>query len=247
MKHSFKYVSKNDPHLKAVYNDAINLIKEVQKEVRSELTFQFKVVGSYARNMVTYDANSNIGYDLDFNLIINDDQEQYSAKQIKNTLQRAMNVVAKRHGYDYPEDSTRVLTLKCKDRKHSKILHSIDFALIKEYVDEDGDVQRVCIQFDKRKSRYIWCEQPNGEYDLPERIKLLKEEALWGELRKYYLEKKNKNENPNLHSRQLLSMAVNELLQKNGLLDEANDENAETYEMYQHTHTPGMYPTLIHL
>lgn len=241
MKHSFKYVSKSDPHLKAAHKDAINLIKEVQNEVRSQLTFQYESVGSYVRNMVTYDAKSNIGYDLDFNLIVNDDQNQYSAKQIKNALQRAMNAVAQKHGYDYPEDSTRVLTLKCKDREHSKIRHSIDFAIIKDHIDKDGDIRRVCIQFDKRKSRYIWCEQPSGEYDLPERIALLKEEELWDELREYYLEKKNMNEDPDLHSRQLFSMAVNELMQKNGLLDEANYEKADIYEMYQRSCTPDVY------
>lgn len=147
-----------------------------------------------------------------------------------------MNVVAKRHGYDYPEDSTRVLTLKCKDQAQSKILHSIDFAIIKEYVNEDGDKRRICIQFDKRKGQYIWCEQPNGEYDLPERIEFLKDEGLWNELREYYLNKKDENENPDLHSRQLLSMAVNELIQKNHLLDELggkeNDLDVGAYRKY---------------
>ena len=217
MKHDFRYVSKRDPHLRTVFKNAENLIREVQDAVRGNFTFQYRVVGSYARNMVTYDAKSNTGYDFDFDLIINNEDERYSAKEIKKILQRAMGMVAKRYGYDFPEDSTRVLTMKCKDQKNSKILHSIDFAITNEYTDEDGNDRREYIHFDKKRNQYIWCEQPSGEYNLPDRVTLLRDEGLWGELREYYLKKKNKNDNPDLHSRQLFSMAVNELIQRFGL------------------------------
>ena len=217
MKHDFKYVSKKDPQLRMVFADAVDLIREVQDAVRDRFTFQYRVVGSYPRNMVTYDIKSNTGYDLDFDLIINDEDERYTAKEIKKALQKAMNQIAKKHGYDFPEDSTRVLTLKCKDRKNSKILHSIDFAITNEYMDEDGYDRRECIYYDKKINQYIWCEQPRGEYNLPDRINLLKKDKkLWAQLRKYYKKKKNENENPALHSRQLFSMAVNELLQMVG-------------------------------
>lgn len=220
MKHDFKYVPKKDPHLKAVFADAVELIREIQDAVRDEFTFQYRVVGSYRRNMVTYDAKSNTGYDLDFDLIINDEDERFTAKEIKKILQRAMNQAAKRHGYDFPEDSTRVLTMKCKDRKNSKVLHSIDFAVTNEYIDEDGYIGRQYSHYDKSANRYIWCEQPNGEYDLPDRMDLIKDEGLWDELKRYYLKKKNENDDPNLHSRQLFSMAVNELFQRFGLEEE---------------------------
>lgn len=217
MKHDFKYVKKKDPRLRAVFADAVSLIREVQDAVRGRFTFQYRVEGSYRWNTVTYDTKSNIGYDLDFDLIVNDPEERYTAKKIKKTLQGAMNQIAQKHGYDFPEDSTRVLTLKCKDRKNSKILHGIDFAIINEYVDEDDCYRREYIHYDKKKNQYIWCEQPSGEYRLPDRIKLLKDEGLWDELTKYYRKKKNENENPDLHSRQLFSMAVNETIQKYGL------------------------------
>lgn len=236
MKYDFRYVSKKDPRLRMVYADAVNLIREIQDAVRGRFTFQYRPVGSYSRNMVTEDTKSNTGFDLDFDLIINNPDEQYTAKEIKNTLQRAMNQVAKRHGYDFPEDSTRVLTIKCKDRKNARILHSIDFAITNECVDENGCIRRESVRYDKEKNRYIWCEQPSGAYDLPDRMDLLKEEGLWGKLTAYYLKKKNENENPGLHSRQLFSMAVNELLQKSGLICE--DEDTYTTDAVRNYRTP---------
>ena len=225
MKHDFKYVKKDDPQFRTVYADAVSLIREVQDAVRDRFTFQYRAVGSYSRNMVTYDAKSNTGYDLDFDLIVNDDDERYTAKKIKEFLRAVMNQAAKKYGYDFPEDSTRVLTMKCKDRKNSKILHSIDFAITNEYTDEAGVDRRAYIHFAKKTNQYIWCEQPSGAYKLPERIAMLKSEQLWSELREHYRKKKNENDNPKLHSRQLFSMAVNDLILKYGLESEGEQED----------------------
>lgn len=231
MTNNFCYISKKDPHLKNVYDEATHLIREVQNEVRGKFTFQYKPAGSYVRNMITYDKNSNTGFDLDFDLIVNDVNGEYSAKQIKNILQQAIKKVAPKYGYTYPEDSTRVLTIKHIDKNHPKILHSIDFAILKEAFDNSEKVSLQCIQFNKRHRQYIWCDQTNREYDLQKKIMLLKKDKrLWNKLREYYLEKKKNNTNPHLHSRQLFSMSVNEMLQKYDLTDNANDEKIAARE-----------------
>lgn len=49
---------------------------------------------------------------------------------------------------------------------------------------------------------------------LPERSDLLKANGLWSEMKQVYLDKKNKNENPNKHSRSLFAEAVNETYRK---------------------------------
>ncbi|MCH5259029.1 MAG: hypothetical protein J1F18_04705 [Lachnospiraceae bacterium] len=61
MQHSFHYISKKDPEVKKAYGDILNILKGAQDLVREEFTFRFDVVGSYKRNMITYDAKSNIG------------------------------------------------------------------------------------------------------------------------------------------------------------------------------------------
>ena len=44
--------------------------------------------------MVTCDIKSNIGFDFDVNIMVNDDDEEYSAKEIKQILMKAFNKYA---------------------------------------------------------------------------------------------------------------------------------------------------------
>ena len=126
--HDFRYVSKKEAA--PVKAELLEIIHEVQDIVRDDFTFQYTFIGSSSRNMITEDIKSNIGYDFDVNLEVNDDEENFSAEQIKLKLKQAFDSVAWRYGYDHCEDSTRVLTLKVKDREHSRILHSCDFAIV---------------------------------------------------------------------------------------------------------------------
>lgn len=95
MKHEFVYISKHDPKVKAAYRQLINLIHEVQNLVRNEFTFKYCFVGSYKRNMITYDKKSNIGFDFDINIEVNDDDDNYSPKEIKNIIKNAVDKVVK--------------------------------------------------------------------------------------------------------------------------------------------------------
>jgi hypothetical protein len=111
----FRYVSKNE--IAPLKNQVIELIGLVQDEIRKYFTFQYEFIGSVKRNMVTCDAKSNIGFDFDVNIMVNDDDEDYSAKEIKQILMKAFNKYAYKYHYDFCEDSTRVFTIKVKDRK----------------------------------------------------------------------------------------------------------------------------------
>lgn len=222
MQHDFHYISKNDPKVEKAYNDILDILKEAQKLVRKKFTFRFDVVGSYKRNMITYDAKSNIGYDFDFNIEVNDGDGKYNPKQLKNMLQNAIGAVCVKYGYDYPEDSTRVLTIKMKDRKNSSILHSCDFAIVNNYIDDDGYEGQEYIHFDKPHGNYTWCEQPDGYYMLPDKIDWIKENNLWDVMRKLYIEKKNRNNDPKVHSRTIFAVTVHEICQKFGFYEEEN-------------------------
>ena len=111
----FQYVSKNE--IGPLKNRVIELIGLVQDEIRNYFTFQYEFIGSVKRNMVTYDVKSNIGFDFDVNIMVNDDDEEYSAEEIKQILMRAFNKYTHKYHYDFCEDSTRVFTIKVKDRK----------------------------------------------------------------------------------------------------------------------------------
>lgn len=221
MQHDFHFISKKDPKVKKAYNDILNILKEVQDLVRKKFTFRFDVVGSYKRNMITYDAKSNVGYDFDFNIEVNDGNDRYKPKQLKNMLQNAIDAVCVKYGYDHPEDSTRVLTIKMKNRKKSCILHSCDFAIVNNYIDDDGYEDQEYIHNDKH-GNYTWCEQPEGYYMLPDKIDWIKENDLWDVMLKLYIEKKNRNNDPNVHSRTIFAVTVHEICQKFGFYEEEN-------------------------
>ncbi|MBR3640877.1 MAG: hypothetical protein IKN53_02465 [Oscillibacter sp.] len=217
MPHDFRYISKHDERVKAAYEDLMLLLSEVHKELKAYYTFQHKVVGSYARNMITYDAKSNTGFDFDVNIYPHDDDEKYTAKEIKLRFKRVLDKHVKAHGFDFAEDSTRVLTIKVKDRRRARILYSVDFAFVNDYTDEDGNERQEYIRNNKKRGNYTWEEQSMGYYGLQDKIDWIKEQGLWeSDLKPYYTKKKNANDDPDVHSRTLFAIAVHEICQKNG-------------------------------
>ena len=208
--HDFKYVTKNEA--KPVKEDLYQILHEVQDIVRDYFTFSFTPVGSSKRNMITYDTKSNIGFDFDFNIEVNDDDEEFSPEGIRTILRNAIDRVAPRYGYKYCEDSTRVLTIKKVNTFSSRIIHSCDFAIV--YNCKDGRQQY--IRFDKANNKYSWEYQGKGFVGLEKKIEWLKKKKLWEELTDYYIFKKNNNNDTNKHSRSIFAESVNEMCMKNG-------------------------------
>ena len=137
--HDFVYVTKAEAQ--PVKYELIKIIHEVQDIVRPHFTFQFHPVGSAKINMITYNRKSNIGFDFDFDLEINDDEENYCPDEIRYIMKNAIDQVSPRYGYKTCEDSTKVLTIKKIDTFKSQILHSCDFALV--YNCENGKQQYI--------------------------------------------------------------------------------------------------------
>lgn len=210
----FEYIPKKE--LAPIRDELISIIKETQNLLRNEFTFRFDFVGSYKRNMVTYDPTSNVGFDFDVNLEVNDDNKEYSAKEIKHKIIWALNRVAWRYGYDHAEDSTRVITIKVKDRLRSRILYSCDFAIVNNYTDSKGRKRQEYIRYNKRQQSYTWEEQTNGYYLLHKKANRIKNGHRWGELRELYQSKKDRLHDSNKHSRSLYAEAVHEICQKHG-------------------------------
>ena len=208
--HDFRYVTKNEA--KPIKEELYQILYEVQDLVRDNFTFSFRPIGSSSRNMITYDAKSNIGFDFDINLEVNDDNEDFEAKEIRAIIRTAIDRVAPRYGYKSCEDSTRVLTIKKVNTLTCRIIHSCDFAIV--YNCADGRQQY--IRFNKDNNYYSWEYQGKGFADLDKKIDWLKKNGSWADLQDYYIEKKNANENPNKHSRSIFAESINEMCQKTG-------------------------------
>lgn len=215
--YNFKYVTTKQ--LSYAKKDLIQIIKNVHDEVRQYFTFQFSFVGSVKQNMVTCDMKSNKGFDFDVNLQVNDNEGRFSAKDIRTKIRHALNKVVYHYGYDDAEDSTRVITIKVKDRKNSKILYSCDFAIVDNYIDDEGNERQKYIHFNKKHKKYIWQEQPQGFYLLDEKAEWIKDCGYWNDMRKLYLRKKNCNTNVHKHSRSVFAEAIHEICQKYGYYD----------------------------
>lgn len=230
--YNFEYVCKKE--LSPIKNELISIISEVQNIVRDDFTFSFDFIGSCKRNMVTYDPKSNIGFDFDVNIKIQWAARKFSAKETKEKLISAFNKAARKHGYDYAENSTRVITIKVKDFKNSKILHSCDFAIVKNYTGNEGNECQKYIRYCKKSNSYCWAKQPDGFYSLPEKAQWIKDNDYQDELRDVYIDKKNRNTDLRQSSRSLYAQAVNEVCQRGGYFneDENENENENSYSLF---------------
>lgn len=208
--HDFRYVTKKQAQ--PIKDELYQILYMVQDLVRDNFTFSFTPIGSSSRNMITCDAKSNIGFDFDINIEVNDDNEDFEPKEIRTIIRTAIDRVALRYGYKNCEDSTRVLTIKKVDTSHSRIIHSCDFAIVYNC----GDGRQQYIRFNKDNNYYFWEYQGKGFVGLEKKMDWLKRENLWGELQDYYIYKKNCNDNPDKHSRSIFAESINEMCQKNG-------------------------------
>lgn len=200
--HDFRYVTKKQAQ--PIKDELYQILYMVQDLVRDNFTFSFTPIGSSSRNMITCDAKSNIGFDFDINIEVNDDNEDFEPKEIRTIIRTAIDRVAPRYGYKNCEDSTRVLTIKKVDTSHSRIIHSCDFAIVYNC----GDGRQQYIRFNKDNNYYFWEYQGKGFVGLEKKMDWLKRENLWGELQDYYIYKKNCNDNPDKHSRSIFAESI---------------------------------------
>ena len=210
----FEYVPESQS--KPVKKELLEIIYDVQDLLRDKFTFRFDFIGSSARNMITQDVRSNIGFDFDVNIEVNDPEDIYSAEELRRLVRNTLDKVAPRYGYSFAEDSTRVLTIKKKNTFLSRIEHSCDFAIVNNYTGKDGVHRQQYIRYNKQSRCYVWEIQPAGYRRLIEKADLLRHHGHWDEVRSLYLEKKNCNTDPTKRSRALYAEAVNEIGVKYG-------------------------------
>lgn len=229
MKH-YEYVKKSE--YMPVKKELIKLINLVQDDLRKKFTFRFDFIGSSSRNMITCDFSTNEGYDFDVNIEVNDPDERYSAKELKNLLMKSFDKIIEgidgRYGswfhlvnmdfcnnlkYSHCENSTRVFTIKVHESNKTKIKYGCDFAIVNNFIEKKEKKQRY-IHFNKSTNppSYNWQLQEKG-YNISKKEQFISKRRLVHELKKVYLNKKNNNMY-NKKSRSLYAEAVNEVYNK---------------------------------
>lgn len=199
MKIVYEFVSKSE--YKPYKAGADEIVRKVQKIMKGKYntTFQFKLIGSANRHLVTKIKNGNRGYDFDYNLILQKSDLWDNPKKLKEQFMRAFLEATKGTSYSPPEDSTSTITIKVVDKKRSKIIRSCDFAIIYYLNDEDVDEGYMYIK-NWKNNRYSFEVRrlsKNADYKLEE---ILDYEQGWNMIRDEYIKLKNNNRDNNKKS-----------------------------------------------
>ena len=123
MKHDFKFISNHSPQVKSTYSDLMEILSLVHDDLRKQYTFQHKPVGSYSRNMITHDAKSNIGFDFDINIYPNDEENRFTAKQIKLLFKQSLDKFAYRY-FCNPEGVNGFMDTKIDNQTWEKLTYA---------------------------------------------------------------------------------------------------------------------------
>lgn len=195
----YEYVSKREytPYKKEV-EDIIRHAQQIMKK-RYNTTFQYKLIGSGDRHLVTKIKNGNRGYDFDYNLILQKTDLWRNPKKLKQQFMIAFSDAVKGTPYKTPEDSTSSITIKVVDKKKSKIIRSCDLAII-YYVDDDDTDEGYMYLKNWKNNKYSF-EERRLSHNVDSKLDgILEYEQGWNMIREEYLKIKNKNKDRNKKS-----------------------------------------------
>jgi len=210
--HEFKYVTHKEARPARTKLEKLICQLHNDKDLKKYFTFEHKYVGSSKRNMITKDIKGNNGYDFDVDIIPNISQKQYTPKEIKKMVIKALDKYTKEYGFSYSKDSKSVITIKSIDHKNSEVIYSCDFAIVR--IDNTGKKQ--FIMHDKTSGKYEWKYRGGGYNGISEKYDWIKKRKLVQELQDFYLELKNKNLCEDKRSRSIFVESVNVICNRNG-------------------------------
>lgn len=175
--------------MKRSCSDIVNqLVQEINKDKR--MFVRAFLVGSGARNLFTQNGNQPI--DLDYNLeIIDYDCYDFSnEREIKEYIRKKLNMVLEKNSLPDCCDSTSALTTKkFHFRQGNQTEFSVDIGIVKQK--SDGWYRLIHKKWGNMYTdQYSW-EIVRDSKGLDGRVKWLKDNDLWEEVRETYLDKKN--------------------------------------------------------
>lgn len=188
---AYQFATKKD--VQAANKWCRSVLIDVQNLVRDWFTFDFRLIGSGGKHLVTY--NEGQPFDLDYNIIIQKDKHSLHDKPaiIKEKFIEAFKAVFSEtityfnvDEYFKINNSTSVITLKYIS--NGMLEFSFDVAIMQE--NENGYLEKII--FDKKNNVFIWnkVKQSDNLYDKAVQVK---QNYDWNKVRKRYLKLKNKS------------------------------------------------------
>lgn len=205
---AYEFVTKSE--YTPVRNKFEKIIKEIQKEMKPEYTFQFYLIGSGRKKLITREIGSNKGFDFDYNFSVQKIKDEYdSPKLIRENFFKIIQEMGKKYGYK-TEDNKSAITIKMVDHEKSKIVHSCDFGIVEDLVDNQENEYQMILVRDKNNisPTYVWNERPSSE-NYSVKLSNIEAAGLWDVLKSEYLKLKNNNKDVDKKSYQLFIESIN--------------------------------------
>ena len=148
---AYRFAKQNE--VKELTKWCMDILHEVQDEVRGYFTFDIRLIGSGDKRLVTQ--NGNGSFDLDYNIILQKDKKGLldNPKQIKEIFTKRFKSILSEFvsDYSYVSDSTSVITAKLV--RNNQLEFSFDVAILVE--GDDGYFYRLINDKNTRKE-CIW-------------------------------------------------------------------------------------------
>lgn len=176
----FRYVNKNE-YIKTKSN--INsLIQSIAKEIKNELTFNYKYIGPSTYNMITINESKYIGYE--FNILITLNKNDLKEEDIINIFINAINKYKNLYDIDDLIITSNGITLKLIDNNYLALKHTLDI--------EIGIINNNELEImKKKKGFYVYSKETKGNKSLTEKYDLLIQCGLKEFIKYQYLKRKN--------------------------------------------------------
>ena len=206
MKRNFEFVTRREyTPVRELFE---SIICDLQKELKGIVTFQFQLIGSGRRKLVTRESGSNKGFDFDYNLNIQKDFKK-SDTNLRLRVFEALQRLKRQYCIDRLSQGEHAITIKYIDKENSRVVYSCDLAVVRDRMTKKSGLVQEILLYDKELSRYAWKIRENSENHF-EKLVDIEAGSLWSELREEYLKLKN-NDQQGKESYQLFIEAINNI------------------------------------
>lgn len=183
-------------------------VQKILKKQDSDQTFQFHLIGSGKKHLITRIKDGNNGYDFDYNLVMN---SNFTWKPtVRESFFNAFQQAIKDTRFNRIENSTSVITIKQVDRTNSNVIVGCDFSVV-FYPNDDESGYYKYARFNKKQQNYTWEIRNVSRYN-DDKLNWLQENYshIWNDIKDEYIKLKNNN-SQNKHSFILFHEAINNI------------------------------------
>ncbi len=185
------YVAANQKQVTELNKWCLQILHDVQQDVKPYFTFDIRLIGSGEKKLVL--KNGQGVFDLDYNIIIKRDKQEIinNPEQIKKIFIGSFNRILKNYVNGFlkfdernVQNSTSVITIILENKNH--LAFSFDVAILFDC--DNGYTYRLV--YDKRSQRYIW-NQIKGSKDYYYKYERIKANGQFPQFKDRYIELKN--------------------------------------------------------